>query len=324
MIGTWAAVGAIALPAGPLIGGVLVSLAGWPLIFVINLPLCAAAMIIIALFGSADRPGQRSDSRLDLLGALLAVAVLGPITFAVIELREPAAGVARGDRDRGAHDRDLRPSRARVRTAVATAPAAAPAGRGVSLIAAGVMNLCSIGSLFLLTQWLQTVDHHSPLQTGLWLLPAFVPLPLLGRFAGRLTQRYGPWRPAAAGLTLGALGFAVLAASPAVATPPGVIGLALWGVGLGVLTPAVVAATVAALPDRAGLASGLSNTARQLGGALGVAAFATLAGPATTAAFVPATRTVLLAAAIAFTLTALALLPRRHIRRCFRGVSERM
>ncbi|WP_152362427.1 MFS transporter [Microlunatus speluncae] len=311
-IGTWAAVGAIALPAGPLIGGVLVSLAGWPLIFLINLPIGAVAMIIIARYGPAGRRPPAPTGRLDLAGAVLAVAMLAMITFAVIELRErPLASLiaimvavplalifVRRERT---FDPPLLPLPLLRRPGVAS-----------SLITAGVMNLCSLGSLFLLTQWLQTVDHRSPWATGLWLLPAFLPLPLLGRFAGRLTQRYGPGRPATAGLALGALGFGTIAASPSVATPTGVLGLVLWGVGLGLLTPAVVAATVAALPDRPGTAAGLSNTARQLGGALGVAGFGTLAGPATTPAFVPTTRLTLLAAAAAFTLTALKTPPTRH------------
>jgi DHA2 family methylenomycin A resistance protein-like MFS transporter len=56
--------------------------------------------------------------------------------------------------------------------------------------------------------------------------------------------------------------------------------LLLWGIGLGILTPAVVAAAIGAVPgDRAGLASAVNNTARQTGGAIGIAAFGALAGP---------------------------------------------
>ncbi len=64
------------------------------------------------------------------------------------------------------------------------------------------------------------------------------------------------------------------------------------------VTPAIVGATVASLPDRSGLASGLSNTARQLGGALGVALFATLAGPATASGFSDRVRLVLVGCAV--------------------------
>jgi MFS transporter, DHA2 family, methylenomycin A resistance protein len=93
-----------------------------------------------------------------------------------------------------------------------------------------------------------------------------------------------------------------------VSAPDGIvgsIGLGLWGIGLGLLTPAAVGATVAALPDRSGLASGLSNTARQLGGAFGVALFAMLAGPATGAHFGDAVRLILTGCAIWFALIAI-------------------
>lgn len=66
-----------------------------------------------------------------------------------------------------------------------------------------------------------------------------------------------------------------------------VAGVLVWGVGLGLLTPAVVSAAIASVPgDRAGLASGINNTARQTGGAIGIAAYGALAGPpAATAGF---------------------------------------
>lgn len=72
-------------------------------------------------------------------------------------------------------------------------------------------------------------------------------------------------------------------------TGTGYIALALfltrWGTGLGVLTPAIVAAALRATPHAPGLASGASNTARQTGGALGIAIYAAVAGPATTPGF---------------------------------------
>jgi hypothetical protein len=127
-----------------------------------------------------------------------------------------------------------------------------------------------------------------------------LPLPLLGRPAGRLCAAWGHWRIAAAGRVIGAAGFAVMAAVTSTDGVMGSIGLGLWGVGLGLLAPAVVGATVASLPDRSGLASGLSNTARQLGGAFGVALFATLAGPATATGFGDAVRLVLVGCATCF------------------------
>lgn len=86
----------------------------------------------------------------------------------------------------------------------------------------------------------------------------------------------------AGGLLLAAAGLALLgllhADSPYGALLPALL---LWGIGMGLLTPAVVAAAMSAVPgDRAGLASAVNNTARQTGGAVGIAALGALAGSA--------------------------------------------
>jgi MFS transporter, DHA2 family, methylenomycin A resistance protein len=298
-IGTWAAVGALALPAGPLLGGALVEAVGWRSIFWINLPVVVLALTVIVLVAPrASASAARSAP--DLVGAVLAVISTGCAAMALIEARQaPALAIAAliGAVSVGAgfvwHER---------RTAAPLVPLRALRRRDlvVSLIAAGSMNFCTVGSLFLLTQLFQSGQGLDPLRTGLALLPAFLPLPLLGRPAGRIAAAWGHWRTAASGLFIGASGFAVMAGVTAPDGVVGSIGLGLWGIGLGMLTPAIVGATVASLPDRSGLASGLSNTARQLGGAFGVALFATLAGPATANGFGDAVRLVLAGCAVWF------------------------
>jgi DHA2 family methylenomycin A resistance protein-like MFS transporter len=142
------------------------------------------------------------------------------------------------------------------------------------------MNLGTLGSLFVLMLFLQRVQHRSALEAGLAVLPLFVPLSVLAPLAGRLTAKIGPRIPMAAGLVTSAAGLAILVAvGPASGYATLLPGLLLWGIGLGVLTPAVVAAAMGAVPrERAGLASAVNNTARQAGGAIGIAAFGALAG----------------------------------------------
>jgi DHA2 family methylenomycin A resistance protein-like MFS transporter len=156
------------------------------------------------------------------------------------------------------------------------APARRPLGAASAI--AGLMNLCSLGSLFLLTQVFQDTYRLAPFAAGLLLLPAMLPLPLLGVPA-----------------SIGRPAYPVLIGS-----------LALWGSGLGILTPAIVAAALRAVPGAAGIASGASNIARQAGGALGVAVFAALAGSPDDRAFAQHTSWLLAGAAGVFTVTALA------------------
>lgn len=142
------------------------------------------------------------------------------------------------------------------------------------------MNLGTLGLLFLLTLFLQTLQHRSALAAGVAMLPPFLPLTVLAPLAGRVTARIGPRLPMLAGLLLAAAGVGLLAAwSVHTAYPlllPAMLG---WGIGLGLLTPAVVAASIAAAPpERSGLASGVNNTARQAGGAIGIATYGAIAG----------------------------------------------
>lgn len=132
------------------------------------------------------------------------------------------------------------------------------------------------------------MQDRSALAAGLALLPLFAPLAVLAPVAGRLTARTGPRAPMATGLVVAAVGVALLARLHRDSGYGSLVpALLLWGIGLGILTPAVVAAAMRAAPtDRAGLASATNNTARQAGGAIGIAAFGALAGNPAHAGFV--------------------------------------
>ncbi len=147
-------------------------------------------------------------------------------------------------------------------------------------VVAGLMNLVGLGTILVMTLYLQERLGHGAALAGLELLPLFLPLAVLGPIAGRITAKYGPRLPMSAGLALGAVGSACLlgvrAGSGYAAVVPVELGL---GLGMGLLTAAVVSAAVAALPpDRAGLASGVNNTARQAVGAVGIAVYGVVAG----------------------------------------------
>jgi MFS transporter, DHA2 family, methylenomycin A resistance protein len=257
-----------------------------------------------------QRPGTGDDQRrgggVDWAGAAALVAMLGSAVTAVIQAAaSPRLSVAMAAVAVLAGVTFWRIERAAARPLLRVpAPARRPLAAASAV--AGLMNLCSLGALFLLTQVFQDARRLSPLAAGLLLLPAMLPLPLLGTTAGRLTGRFGPWRTSALGLAVAAAGMAGVAATIGRSGYPALLGsLAAWGAGLGVLGPAIVTAALQATPGAPGTASGASNTARQAGGALGVAAFAALAGSANDGSFVQHTSWLMTGAAAAFGVAAL-------------------
>lgn len=147
-------------------------------------------------------------------------------------------------------------------------------------VIAGLMNFVGLGTVLVLTLYLQEHLSHKAFRAGLELIPLFLPLAVLGPVSGRITARYGPRLPMSIGLILGAVGSAFLLrihdSSGYAAVVPVQLGL---GLGMGFLTAAVVHAAIAALPtDRAGLASGVNNTSRQAVGALGIGVYGAVLG----------------------------------------------
>jgi DHA2 family methylenomycin A resistance protein-like MFS transporter len=277
-LGIWAGVSSLALPAGPLLGGLLVSAGGWRWVFLVNLPVVAAALILVPAV--VPHGVRRPDRRADLPGMALAAAALGATVFAVIDLGH------RGPRPAGI-----------VAPAVAVVAAAGFVARERSAsdpmlplhllrrpgfvgpnVAAGLMNLVTNGALFVTTLYLQNVQRHGPLAAGLALLPLFVPLAALGPLVGRVTARVGPRAPLLVGALVGALGaglFAALDLDSHLLLSAALLGL---GIGAGLFTAPIVTVAVSSAPgERSGLGAGMNNTARQTGTALGVAVSGTLA-----------------------------------------------
>jgi len=276
-IGIWAGLGSVALPAGPLLGGALIELIGWRAVFLVNVPIVAIAGALTVRVV----PGRAGDlaRRVDRAGVLSAGLLLTAVIFAFIE-------AGRGGLDRlvvvaavGA----VLLATVFVRVERSQPDPMLPPGlfgrRGFAAAnaVAGIMNLGTLGLLFLVTLYLQTVQGRSALGAGVAVVPLFAPLALLAPLAGRITGRVGPRPVMLAGLLLAAAGVGQLTTwqpdTPYLELLPGLLG---WGVGLALLTPAAVAAAPA---GRSGLASGINNTARQAGGAIGIAAFGAIAGP---------------------------------------------
>jgi MFS transporter, DHA2 family, methylenomycin A resistance protein len=321
-IGIWAGVGSLALPAGPLIGGALVDSIGWRAIFLVNVPIVAVALsAATAVLREHTRDTER---RLDVRGVLLSVGLLLATTFAFIEAGD--SGVDSPAALSAAFAAVIllglfvAAERARGDDAMLPLPLFQRPAFSVSNGIAGTMNLCTLGALFPLTLFLQTVQGRSPLAAGVALVPLFAPLAVIAPAGGRLTARIGPRVPIAAGLAIAAAGLALLVRADAGSSYDEFLpAFLLWGVGLGILTPAVVAASIAAAPrERSGLAAGVNNTFRQAGGALGIAVAGAVAGEPGSGSFVHGFHVVALAACALYVAAAalgVALIPTGELRR---------
>jgi len=281
-IGIWAGTGSLALPAGPLLGGALTETLGWRAIFLLNVPIVLVALVWSAAIVRESREEQAR--RLDVPGLLLGSLLLLATTYAFIEGGRTgadapqvlvAAALAVLTVPTLAVVELRRGEEAMLPVALLRRPAFDAAN-----VVAGIMNMGTLGTLFVLMLFLQSVQDRSALLAGAAVIPLFAPLAVIAPLGGRITSRIGSRLPAAAGLLLATAGLALLALvaphSPYLVLLPAFL---LWGIGMGFLTPAVVAAAIAAVPaDRSGLASAMNNTARQTGGAIGIAVAGAVAG----------------------------------------------
>jgi MFS transporter, DHA2 family, methylenomycin A resistance protein len=279
-IGIWATIAGFGFGLGPVLGGALIEIFDWSAIFWVNVPIGLAGLFATILHVRESRdPGAR---RLDLVGAALASAALFCLTLALVETDDHAwtsaftlgflgAAVALGAAllaFEARHPDPMLPLGFFRRRAFTIA------NLDYALIYAALA-----GTLFFVSLYFQNVKGFSPLETGVSWLTMNVPFLLVSPFAGRLQGRFGPRRVVVGGALLGGLGvlgFALLdAGSPFIAAVPS---YALVGVGYGAAVPAVSAVAMGAIEvERAGLASGVLNTARQVGSAVGLAALGSIA-----------------------------------------------
>ncbi len=303
-IGVWAGIGSSALVLGPMLGGALVGPFGWRAIFWLNVPLVVGALmggVVTLPHGSTAK-----RARPDIAGQTLGTAALAALVLALIEGGEggfasaPAIGgitvaiiafigFIAAERHAPRPLLDLGWFRRREFCG---------ANGG-----AGLMNLGTLGGLFALGLHLQQRQGLTPLEAGLALVPLAAPLAILTPFTGRLVGRVGPRLPAGLGLVMSGLGYlgTALVGPSSIDSPAGWAFLALAGAGMGVAVPGLVAGATEALgPDRAGIASAVNNTSRQVGGAIGVALIGGLASIATSLAFSAAA--LLLGGVLAFAL----------------------
>ncbi|KAF1071796.1 MAG: Multidrug resistance protein Stp [Pseudomonas citronellolis] len=275
-IGWWGAAGGIALAAGPVLGGLLVAHLGWRSIFLLNLPVGLLGLWLAARY--APHSPKQAQRSLDLPGQVTCALSLALLTFGLTE-----AGV-RGWGDGevlglfiGAGLAALAFFRLQAGNPQAMLPLALLRQRTVAsaMLIGLVANLSFYGVVFALSLFFQSVWQLDPQRTGLAFLPMTAVLMAMNLLAGRLAGRCSERRLVALGLALSALGYAALL--PGVAQGAYawlMLPMLLAGAGIALAIPTFTHAVLTAVPaQRAGIAAGLLNAARQLGGVIGVALF---------------------------------------------------
>jgi EmrB/QacA subfamily drug resistance transporter len=278
-LGIWGGIGGLAIAIGPLVGGAIVSGISWHWIFWLNVPI---GLVLAPLAFARLDESRGSDAGLDLTGLGLASAGLLGIVW----------GLVRGNAHGWTSSGIVGPIVAGIalvaafvawemRTPSPMLPMHFFRGRTFALtnVASLLMFFGMFGSIFLLAQFFQTVQHYSPLQSGLRILP-WTAMPIfIAPIAGALSDRIGGNRIMTVGLVLQASGLAWIAAeqSPTVAYALLVAPFVLSGAGMALFFAPVANVVLSSVrPEDEGKASGANNAIRELGGVFGVAVLASV------------------------------------------------
>jgi DHA2 family methylenomycin A resistance protein-like MFS transporter len=273
-VAVWNSGGAAAIAAGPVLGGILTSVAGWRAIFVLNLPV---GVVTLALGARAPRSPRR-PAPLDLAGQATAIIALAALTFGVISggagrFGSPAALTALGVAALAFAAFVVVESR----TTAPMVPLARLRSRAVAacLLTGFSINVAFYGVAFLLSLYFQRVLGKPPIVAGLLFLPMTGLLTAASLTSARVAARWGHQLPLRLGLSISTLGLILLVFLRGGTAME--LALLPAGAGLGFALPSLTYLLLDALPARqAGLAGGLFNASRQTGGALAVAVFGAL------------------------------------------------
>ena len=275
---------------GPVIGGVLTEHAGWRWVFFVNLPIAVAALALLA----AGRPlNRRSEDRsFDALSALLVATGIPLAIYALqggaeagaggrLRLAEPAylAMLVAGCLLVGAFvRRQLRAARPLVHLGLFADPRLRANVLLIAIMQFAMASLIVQGSIYA-----KEVLRYDSQKAGMALMPMLVPVIFLARSAGKMYDRRGVRPLAIAGTTVATVGFALWGAGSLLERYAVIAcGMLLLGAGVAFIMPPANTDTLASVGDeRRGQVSGLVQTARQLGGACGVAFAAAVSGVTT-------------------------------------------
>jgi EmrB/QacA subfamily drug resistance transporter len=282
-IGMWGGIVGISMALGPTVGGALIEYVGWRAVFWINLPVCLLALVLTAIFVPASKSATMRD--LDPIGQVLGAGFLFGIVFVLIE----GPGLGWG------HPVTLSVLVATVIAFVAFLRVESRRHdpfidlrffRSIPFASATVIAVSAFASwgafLFMMALYLQNFRGFTALETGLLYLPIAVGALVFSPLSGRAVGRFGPRPSLLASGTLVTVA-AVLLVFLSVDTPIWAMLMifAVFGIGFAVVNAPITNTAVSGMPlDRAGAASAVASTSRQVGVSIGVALCGSVAGSA--------------------------------------------
>ena len=286
-LGVWSAIAASGAAVGLLVGGVLTDVASWRWVFFVNVPV-GIATILLALRYVAESRLNVARRAFDLAGAVTVTGGLVVLVYAIVKAQSYGWG---SPRTLGLGVLALallaafvvierRSSAPLVRLSIFRIRALTVADTVLLLVASGMFGMFFFASLYV-----QEILGYSPLRAGLAFLPATAGIMIGAGIAQPLVKRVGVRNVAAMGTAIASVGMLVLTQLPVHGSYAGnlLVGLMPMSIGLGLaFVPITLMGTSGVSREDSGLASGLFNTAQQVGGSLGLAILSTLAASQTT------------------------------------------
>jgi EmrB/QacA subfamily drug resistance transporter len=280
-IGLWGAMMGVSMGLGPVLGGALVDTVGWRYVFLVNVPIGLAAVVLTALYV----PESRADHarRIDPVGQVLVIVALASLTYAIIE-----------GQPRGWGSTEIVTLFIVALVALVTLVCYELRRReplidvrffaSAPFSGASITAVCAFGAyggfLFLNTLYLQDARHYSAFHAGLYTLPIAAVTMVLAPLTGRFMARHGTRAP-------------LLAAAVAfIASPLMLVGLSvhtsvllllvsyiLFGCALGMVNAPITNTAISGMPSaQAGVAAAVASTSRQVGATMGIAVIGAVVG----------------------------------------------
>jgi EmrB/QacA subfamily drug resistance transporter len=280
--GVWGALAALGGAAGFFLGGVLTDLWGWPAVFAVNVPIGLLGVVLAPRLLPADRGGTWTQG-FDVAGAFTVTAGLALAAYVLVEANQvgwtsPRTTVL-GLLSIGLLALFWLIQRYRANPLVPLRVFRRPVVGAANAICA-LVNVSIVPTVFFLSLYTQQVLGFSPFGSGMAALPLAISISLSATFAGRVLERMTARVSAMVGLALFAVGLLWLSRISGGPYPVQVLGPELvLGAGFGLAyVAATVAGTIGTDKDEVGLVSGLLCTSQQMGGVLGLALLAAVAG----------------------------------------------